>query len=550
MKKISVLALAGLLSLPALAAAGGGEGPSVTDLERKVEALTRELDELKGLVGELKAKKPDAGPGQEIQALKGQMADLKNDTESALASLDERAEEWDLSSRFSLYGDFRARLDYVNAKSPAHFGAFDVANFFAGNIPGAIAPPLTPAGEFNNDTLMTNRFRLNMRVKAMENLDFKGRLAMYKIWGMQSNQVNPTGNGPFLLSSLAFDGSSTRQPQDSILRVDRAYVNWNNIGDHPIWFSIGRRPTSDGPPGQLRQGIDERMATPTAYMDYPFDGLTLGYAYFNPFPGRIRFCYGRGFEAGPFKDGGGLNDVDFAGISWDVYDKDNRFLTVQSFGAFNMFNVPGDVTFPNPNELAGLVPGNGIIDRTNLGNIYHTTGTYLAKVNDLNYFLALGWSRTDPSGYDEVNNSLLTSPTATGGRAPLEDKNGYSVYAGVRYDMPAKPFKLGLEYNYGSEDWIAFTPGHDDIYASKLAVRGHAAEAYAIWDIPAGEAISKYASAFMRLGYMHQWYDFTGSGNWYGAPTDIDNLAFPQNAQFFAPMEDLDQVYLSMDVYF
>ena len=37
-----------------------------------------------------------------------------------------------------------------------------------------------------NDTLMTNRLRLNMRVKATENVEFKGRLAMYKAWGMQS----------------------------------------------------------------------------------------------------------------------------------------------------------------------------------------------------------------------------------------------------------------------------------------------------------------------------------------------------------------------------
>lgn len=125
----------------------------------------------------------------------------------------------------------------------------------------------------------------------------------------------------------------------------------------PIWFSIGRRPTTDGPPAQLRMGTDQRMATPTAVMDYAFDGLSFGYVYQSlpglpDFPGRIRFCYGRGFEAGPTDSGGGLNDVDFAGISWDIYNKGDRFVTLQSFGAFNMFNVPDNVNFVNPFEFA------------------------------------------------------------------------------------------------------------------------------------------------------------------------------------------------------
>jgi len=422
---------------------------------------------------------------------------------------------------------------------------------------------------YNNDSLWTNRFRVNMRVKATEDVEFKARLAMYKAWGMENNPVDYTfnngmGGGYAMLNSLSFDGSSTRQPQDNALRVDRAFMNWNNIGGSPVWFSIGRRPTSDGPPAQFRMGVDERLATPVAYMDYPFDGLSLGYAYkslfgVEDFPGRVRFCYGRGFESGPTDNGDGLNDVDFAGVSWDVYSKDNRFFNIQSFGAFNMFNVPDNVTFANPFEFAKweASPGSNlfnplnpaqdmVLNRANLGNIYHTDAVYYSKVQNLNYFLTAGWSRTKAEGVDELGTSLLGSWW----NEP-EDKDGYSVYAGVRYDIPDSPFKVGLEYNYGTKNWISFTPGNDDLYASKLATRGHVVEAYGLWNIPAGEAISKFGKAFMRLGYQHYNYNYTGSGFWLGEPLKISDLQNdPLYAQFYTPIDTMDQVYVTMEAWF
>ncbi|MCA1766210.1 MAG: DUF3373 domain-containing protein [Desulfobulbaceae bacterium] len=423
------------------------------------------------------------------------------------------------------------------------------------------------ATSYENDTIYTNRLRLNMRAQAMENLEFKARLAMYKVWGMQNNAVDYTynngqGGGAYMLSSLAFDGSSARQPEDNILRVDRAFMNWNNIGGAPVWFSIGRRPVTSGPPAHIRMGLDKKMATPVAYMDYPFDGLSLGYAYWNLFgiedmPGRIRLCYGRGFEGGPTEDGGGINDVDFGGISWDVFKKGDRFLNFQSFGAFNMFNVPDNVNFVNPLEFATWEDDNTqynpldpsqdlMLNRTNLGDIFHTSAVYMSKFQNLNYFLTVGWSRTKARGMDELGTSLLGSWWEE-----PEDRDGYSTLVGVRYDMDDLGLKLGAEYNWGSEYWISFTPGHDDLYASKLATRGNVFELYAVYDIPAGDKISKFSDAFFRLGYQHYEYDYTGSGFWLGKPQDIDELQNdPLNAQFYVPVESQDQVYLTMEAWF
>jgi hypothetical protein len=636
-KKISMLAVAAILTLPGVMAEAS------EPVEERIEALTRELENLRGQVAEVQAANEKlAGEVQKKQA-------------SSPAAAPPAA-------RIELEADLRNRLDFHRAETMAHWAATDVATgittftsaqpvmagiagmfpdvgtmlvnlgpamadldtwratlvdmsvdgespftdsqeealFYmftnqevsqmltamaampATTISDAMATPETlaafmrnlspaarqeiftnmgfnpvPARKYENDTLWTTRLRLNMNAWATESIQFRARIVGYKGWGSQDHPMPETTedgihdiSSPYFLNSRTFDGTVGRKPVGSELVLDRAFLSWWNVGGQPIWFSIGRRPTTDGPPAELRLGLGERQGTPVNFMDYPFDGLTIGYAYWNlpgikDAPGRIRFCYGRGFEAGPQQKDTGLKDVDFAGINWDIYDKGNRFLNIQSFGAFNIFNVPGDTRFPNPIEQA-TGAGNGFLDRTNLGNIYHTSAVYMDKIKNLNYFLTLGWSRTDPKSVDELGNSLLSDFWDT-----PEEKNGYAVYAGIRYDIDAYRLKLGAEYNYGSENWLAFTPGHDDMYASKLATRGSAYEVYGIWDIPAGAAVSKVGKAFMRLGYQHIKHDYTYSGMWLGTPRDISGIKNdPLAAQFYAPLEQVDQVYLTLEAWF
>ena len=566
-KKFSMLALAGLIALPCIASASAGKAPS--DLTQKIDELSRQLDELKAQM----AKQNEA-----ITEVGGQVEDMDE-------MFEEKSEAWDLASRIQLYGDLRTRMDMMSATTATQYGvgqvvagmgmalgapqamggfgmpgpySYDMIRMAVGGLK-MLTPQMRagmfqqmgfapiPAQDVDSDTLMTNRLRLSMKVQATENMGFKGRLAMYKTWGMQSNPAAPFGS-PYTLDSFQIDGNTTRQPVNSNLYVDRAIFNWTSIADQPIWLSVGRRPTTDGPPAQLRMGTDERMASPIEYMDYAFDGATVGYAYQWGSEalgtGKVRFCYGRGFEDGLSTNQ--LNDMDFAGFNIDVLESGYRFLNIQMFEAFNIINTPDGAVFPNPLELSGLVNGNGVLDQANLGNIYHNTIVYMDRVADLNFFVAGGWSRTDPSGYDELGNSLLGSWWA-----PLEAQDGYSFYAGVRYDLDDIRLKLGLEYNYGSENWISMTPAHDDMYNSKLAARGHVAELYMLYDLPTGEALSKYAKAFMRLGYQYYKYDYTGSGSWLGGPVDIDDLATdPLTAQFYPAVDDQQQVYLTFEVFF
>jgi hypothetical protein len=347
-----------------------------------------------------------------------------------------------------------------------------------------------------------------------------------------------------------FDGNVTRSPVgSSALFVDRAYVNWNNIGGLPMWFSIGRRPTTDGPPAQFKEGLDERLATPMAFMDWPFDGLALGYAWNWGVEAmgdsRVRFCYGRGFEAGLQDEAGvgSIDDMDFAGFSWDVMKKDDRFAYIQSFMAFDLINFPN---FQDPIIDANFGALSGLGDRRNLGNVWHTSAVYQDKIVSLNYFVAGGWSQSQPDSSGIFNDPFSpTGPTTS-------DEDGYSIYLGARYDLDPAGLKFGAEFNYGSQYWLAMSPGHDDIYHSKLATRGQVYEVYAIWDLPTGEALSKYAKTFMRLGYQHYEYDYSGSGDWNLAPFDLSDAGDQAKLQMLGldPVESADQIYLTFEAYF
>lgn len=497
-KKISMLALAGLLAMPVIASAGAGPQAGSGDLERKIQDLSAQLDQLKAQMAAQSA--------------------ANKATSDKVADLNDRADEWDLASRIKLYGDFRARMDYYSAETV--FGR-----------------------DLDNDTSWTNRFRLNMRVNATENVEFKARLAMYKAWGMQSAWEDASGT-----AFPQFDGNSTRTPSDNALRVDRAYVNFNNIGGAPIWISIGRRPTTDGNPSNIRMNSTERSGTPLI-MDYAFDGISVGYAYnwgADMGAGRVRVCYGRGFEDGLQEDGDPMEDTDFAGISWDILQKGDRFLYAQSFVAANVFNYPN---FQDPFiEYAASFPPamGGYGDRIEMGNIYLTGATYMDKIAGLNYFVAGGWSRTDPNA-----NGMLNDPFSPTG-ANTDSENGYHAHVGVRYDIDPIGLKLGAEWNYGSENWISFTPGHDDLYQSKIATRGNVYEVYGIYDLPMGPAISKYAKTFMRLGYQRYEYDYSGSGDWNLNPYDLGDAADLTKLGMLEldPIESADQIYATLEVFF
>lgn len=502
MKK-TVLTLAGAallagLALP-LAASAADE-----DLQKKINQLSKEVELLKGQVS--------------------------------------KVEDKSLGKWLTIGGDFRFRMDSLRGEVPDYFQ-------FNPQDPNGY----TPAKGFKpeNDLLMTNRFGLNIKAKATKDVTVTTRLLMYKTTGSQTDDA--TNAGFFADRNSVMDGTIGHVPSDNTLRVDQAFATWSNIADQPIWFSVGRRPSTGGVPTNIRQNIEMpgNGGVPGLLVDYAFDGMTLGYAPdIDALPGAYgKICYGRGFEAGYDESAfteNNLNDTDMIGVAIIPIDTDPLRIDFQWNRGMNIFDDPNNVR-------ANL----GDIDWFGLGAISN-----LKKVGpgNLTMFLSTGMSITHPNdntvslqtpnGPMNTGAGLLYSTNPMNGTNNREDRTGHSVYAGLRYDLPSGT-KLGAEYNYGSKYWMPFDPAADDMWTSKLGTRGNVYEAYVIQELNLKPISSYLSKAFFRIGYQYYDFNYTGSNNWVGAPVAIDDVgSSPLNTQMFAPLEKAQDLYATFEVKF
>ena len=485
-----------------------------------------------------------------------------------------------VASWLTLGGDYQARYDYLYGKSAPYYTAGNGAKAAFGE-----AFSSTDAQRYKQDSLITNRFRISMAAKPLRFVNVKARLSMYKVSGADSGsaieQGAGNGGGGFFMDRFGqMDGTLGRVPGSDYVNVDYAYATWFNIADTPTWFSIGRRPSAGGIPGNLRRNVIKTgtSGTPNLLVDYVFDGISIGWApYIAQLPGfYVKACAGQGFNAGYSN----LSNTDFVGIFIAPYETRRLSFIVQWDRGMNIFDAPPDLTLPT-NDTSGIQEV--LQPKTNVGNIDWYGGVANGQIHNFNYFLAGALSHAMPNGQgaaafdpfieqalDQASPGTFVDP-ATGFPRPVSslsaanqaavkgfepkmldghDHYGWAVYLGGRYDFPATRTKIGAEYNHGSADWIGFVPANDDMWTAKLGVRGNVYEVYAIQELH-NKAIDKIANAFFRLGY--QYYDIqnTGSNDWLTAPVAMDNLlSSPNNAQFFTPIRSAQDLYLTFNVQF
>ena len=412
-------------------------------------------------------------------------------------------------------------------------------------LDGAI-PGVAPAKkDINNDILYTTRLRLNMKANVANNVDFAGRLAMYKNWG------DSTGVKVFdSWNAFTMDGTDGGNTTGDFLRVERAYFDWKDIGGSNLYLSIGRRPSTYGPPGQYREN-EMRGGTPSGHLvNFNFDGITAGYKLgeHTGVEGQVvRFCYGQGFESqvgnGELYGDTTTKDTHLGGFNVDVINDGTNFVQLTAFAALDV--VDGfKGTFAFPTQLAAIFAPTMYQDMQKFPNFNFVTRYQPASVigdimlagigaareedNGLNYFGSLGWTQLRPNGKaglfggmgsDAVFEAQLNADESQiimmPARAENDDNHdGYGIYAGVQ--IPAPAGKLGLEYNYGSKYWAPFTQAQDDMLGSKLATRGHVGEAYYIFDIN--------PNMFIKVGGLYYDYEYTNSGSPVGKPQKIDDV--------------------------
>jgi uncharacterized protein DUF3373 len=505
MKSIAGSLLAGMLLMPASTMA------AEQDLQQKLDSLQKEVDALKQQV--------------------------------------DKTEKKSLGRWLTIGGDYRFRYDYLRGKTVDHFSVFDP--FYAG---GAPSPTIQKGGTVKNSSLYTNRFGLDLKAKATENVSVTTRLLMYKVSGAQDDAAlritDPASgqqNAFFADRAGVFDGTLGHVPTDNKLLVDRVYATWNNIAEQPVWFSIGRRPSTGGIPTQLRQNKPSpgNSGVPALLVDYAFDGATLGYAPdIESLPGAYaKFCYGIGFENGMTNEAGnGLRDTHMIGVNIVPYDTDPLRAEFQWNRGVNIFDSPQILT--GPGAALNARP------RAEVGDIDWYGLDFIGKIKNvgigsLNWFVDTGLSVSHPNGRTSGGAGLMFNQ----GQA-ADDRTGWAVYVGGRYDIEDTGTKIGFEYNHGSKDWITFAPAADDIWTSKVGTRGNVYEGYIIQELKFKPISSYLSKAFFKVGY--QYYDFvhTGSNNWMGAPVRIADLGSPANPQFFTPLTNAQDLYATFEVHF
>ena len=413
-----------------------------------------------------------------------------------------------------------------------------------------------------NDVVRSLRFRLRMDSQVSDNLRFAGRLAAYKVWG-DSTGINFNKAG---MQDITMDGTSASNPHGNTMRLERAYFVYDNkFGQVPWYISLGRRPSTEGPPLQYKKNRSTVGGSPYAHIiNWEFDGASLhfGLEEVTGIPGAdIKFCYGSAFESqygttSAFTADPAMDDVDLYGVIGTLYERYYFRQDTEVKLSYNYAYAP-DI----PDGFTGLTvmpftvkkdpssgnytfsPNSGMyVSRTepttSLGEWHAATMLMQANAmeGNLDLFLSGAWSHTKAENisqnpmYEMLGLSLLSS----GG--DLEEHDGYSLYTGGRYNMESIGTKLGLEYNYGSKYWFNFTGAEDNLIGSKLATRGHVVEPYLIKSIQ-GE------NFFLKLGTQQYWFQNSGSGNPLGEPKDVEDVNGMDS--IFPVIEKMQQYYLS-----
>jgi hypothetical protein len=241
--------------------------------------------------------------------------------------------------------------------------------------------------------------------------------------------------------------------------------------------------------------------------------------------------------------------------------------------AFNMMSNPPVASFGNVQTNVGDIDQVGLLVSGQIGKIgpgklnlfasgavsvtHPNNNGYMAPFYDMCIDANMN-NVCDPGegvmGGQTAKFGLLYDDPAFGGEK--KSHTGNLIYVGGRYDLPDTGTKIGLEYNHGSKNWIAFTPASDDMLASKMGTRGSVYEIYAIQELKQ-KAISKYGKAYFRLGFQYYDFQYTGSNNWLGAPKKISDLTSTPasmndflGTQMYPPLKSAQNVYFTFDVEF
>lgn len=512
----------------------------VTLLKERLEQMSREMESVQKQLEELEKKNQAKEEDFEEMGDRLNKAELHTATDKVAFGVELRTRADTLQ-----YEDLQvAPRSFINQFMGMSGSTLQQMQQGIGNMAAAGLIPPAEKYDANNDVILTNKFRLNMAAKVNDQLSFTGRLAAYKVFGDSTEVKVNQGN----LGDVTLDGNTSSLPHGDTIRLERAYFNYTkDWGRVPTNFSLGRRPSTDGPPLEYLNNSLEGGSPLATIINWQFDGASynLGLEEVTGIYGAaLKFCYGVGFEG----DWGNtytlgnqqpdVDDVHMFGFIATLFDNDATSAVLNYAHAWDITDgftgltvMPFIVSKEDQNGdgtdeyyftknsggyVSRLEPATEIGDWDALSLLLRTNLTERFD-KDIDLFLSGSWSHTSPSRtsrnpyYEVMGQGLLNS------NGELKDRDGYMIYLGAVFPMPWDA-RFGLEYNYGSQYWFNFTGAEDSLVGSKLAVRGHVYEGY--WHQPIFSD-----NFFATLGLRYYDYEYTGSGNPMGEPVKISEVS-------------------------
>lgn len=426
----------------------------------------------------------DADMQKQIDDLKAQLEKLEKTSDTTNKTLGE-VKAHDAHDNIKFGVDFRNAVDVLEYKN---------------NETGETA---------SNDSLLTSRLYLTMGAAPMDGLTFKGKLAVYSTWGSELYTEDPALK----------DWAGSSKATDTVMRVKEAYFLYSNsIGEQPISFSVGRRPSTDGYLANYREN-EQTSGSPMAHITnmevnaamvmLDFDRYATGayskFVYGRAHAGEIENVYS---STGPYATVDGTEDtpVDFFLFLGNAYNNGQYQI---GYEWAHILNTKGENLDPALLYADSIKIAAGEADMFALS--FKTDGIG-DEINDFldasTFFTSVAMTQYDAkNGYSLIGES-------DGGMA-----TGYSYWIGLLVpDMMTDAGKFGLEFNHGSKDWTPMTWAEDTATGSKIAVRGEAYEAYWNFDLFG----VKYLPSQIRYTYAQ--HDYTPNINCAGwvAPVAVD----------------------------
>ena len=388
---------------------------------------------------------------------------------------------------------FEGLKEQVNGIASMPGGDVMIGNLFAmlmdpvAGVPGI----MVPEQDYKNDIVYTTRLRLNMNAKVKENVSFTGRLGMYKTWGDSTGMQVFNGQ----TNTFSLDGTDVGVPNSDILRVERAYFDWKNLGGSKWYLSIGRRPSTGGPPLHIKDN-ELRQGTPNGHVvNFQFDGITLGDELIELVAGQHvpillrRRLRSRNRQRSRAESPGRPAGRRHAGRHQLGHLQHGRYAHPDHhtgrLGRHRRLQRPdGAARRPAQRQPDQRAP---VVLRYTPSAPISATSTWPTSLIERNegpftWFVSLGLMSSEPDRRDHavrraVQRSVAGYPGVPGCTGRL--------YAGMRFNASDSDM-LGLEYNHGSKYWFNFTQAADDLVGSKLATRGDVYEAYWLHEFKEG----------------------------------------------------------------